>query len=202
MTGRSLVDTLRGQSSGQKQLRFGAVIGRVKNNRDTEGLGRVQLEFDFDWQGSHHKAWAMPVYPLSGDLGLDVPDEGDLLVCLFLDGSNTQPFYLGKLRGRPKQEEAAALTKETQDYVRLAAAEEVEKQMGEILRWLRTHTHQVTVVPQGIGNLGAPIAGLPSTATTMPAKEKVPDLVRVGVRKIRLTKRCKPQQDKEKMRVG
>lgn len=192
----SLSEVLRSMGKDTANLRLGAQIGEVVDNRDPDGLGRVQLRFSWDWQGAATAAWAMPVYPLAGDLGMDPPDVGAYLLCLFLEGQPTEPFYIGMTRGKPRRDEVRALT-EDGDGLHVAVAEAVDEGFRKILDWMKQHTHVVVVNAQG--NVATPAGPLPLIPTparheTMRSAQATPELRPTGAKRIRFLKRNDPER--------
>ncbi len=190
MSNRSLVEVARSlMNKDSGHLHFGGMVGKVVKNDDPDKLGRVQLEFDFDYQGTYSIAWAMPVYPLSGQIGMDVPEVGMYLMCIFLIGNPTEPYYLGITRGVPQKAGVKDLVTDDGEGLHLAIAEAVDDGFKRILDWMKSHTHRVTVTPQGLSSTpGTPFAGLPSPAETLAPGQAVPKLLSVKTKRVRVTK--------------
>lgn len=192
MANESLYDLMqRLRRSGNQSLVIGCMIGRVVNNKDPRKLGRVQLEFPWNMQGSHTEAWAMPVYPLNGDVGSDPPDEDSFLLCLFQEGNPNEPFYIGMTRGIPKRDAVRALNSDQDDSLHLALAEAVDRNFKDVRDWMKNHTHRVRVAPppgQWIASpSGGPVTGGPAYFESQKAAQQVPDLKAVRARRLRVT---------------
>lgn len=198
MSGPTLAEMFKQLGNDTRNLKLAATIGQVVDNKDPENLNRVKLAFNWDFQGTHTAAWAMPVYPLSGDFGCDPPDEGDFLLCLFLEGEPMEPFYLGRTRGIPKKDEAQGLGQHSGSNLGIAVAESVSDMLGDILQWMKSHTHLVTVTAQGVSTTpGTPFVGTPVQAQTLSSKNPVPKLRKIKAKKVRLTERNDPDAPDE-----
>jgi uncharacterized protein involved in type VI secretion and phage assembly len=90
-----LDDVARGDGSGRI---FGAVVGIVTNNQDTDGLGRIKVKFP--WLGfENESAWCRVSAPMAGD-GRGVyflPELDDEVVVMFEHGDVRFPFVIGSL---------------------------------------------------------------------------------------------------------
>lgn len=197
MAGHSLYDILQSMGQDTKNLRLSATIGEVTDNRDPEDIGRVRLKFPWDWQGASTAAWAMPIYPMSGDLGMDVPEVGDFLFCLMLEGQPTDPFYIGRTRGKPRAGEVAELTTDNGSGLHLAVAEAVDEGFKQILKWMREHKHRVIVKAQG--TVVTPVG--PGSFTPIPTPHEVmaselptPKLRNTKAKRVRIRRRNDPDE--------
>jgi uncharacterized protein involved in type VI secretion and phage assembly len=79
-------------------LGFGVVVGRVVNNKDTEGLGRVKVKFD--WLSDlNESAWARIAAPMAGnDRGMYfLPEVDDEVLVVFAHGDVRFPYVIGAL---------------------------------------------------------------------------------------------------------
>lgn len=194
--GYGLHDLLRSMGGDTRNLKLAAAIGEVVDSKDPERLGRVRLKFPWDWQGAYTAAWAMPVYPLNGDLMTDVPRPGEFLLCLFLDGQPTEPFYLGRTRGKPSKKDAEALSYEDADEaLHVAVAEAVDEGFRKVLSYLKSHTHPVIVRAEGTAMTvqgPAPVVPKPTRHDTLAPNQAVPKIRKVGARRVRLHKKNDP----------
>jgi hypothetical protein len=191
----TLQETLR-QLDRTRHQRSSLTVGKVVANDDPLKLGRVQLEFTHDWQSSPTAEWALPIYPIAGDIGFDPPAEKEWLVCLFLDGNPMQPYYLGRTIGTPRKEEVSNLAYEGGDALHLAIAESVADMLGDLLKWMGRHTHDVIVSANGTSlPTGGPVTPIPTKNTTLASTEPLPKVKPMAAKKIRIHKRNDPAQD-------
>ncbi|WP_235910629.1 phage baseplate assembly protein V, partial [Deinococcus kurensis] len=170
-------------------------IGKVVKTDDPEGLGRIQLEFDWDGQGAHSAYWALPIYPLNGDLGTDVPQRGEFVVCLFQYGSRQLPLYLGVTRGKPKKDLVQELVEASQDSIHAAVAEVVEANFKALRDYVQKHTHDVVFTGQVMAQTAAGPAPVTGTVQSLMPREAMPALKRVGALRVRLHKKNKPKDN-------
>lgn len=163
-----------------------AVIGVVKSTDDPLKLGRVRCEFKFDFQGAVHLAWCLPLFSMGGLVAQDQPKIGAAVLVFFLDGNVGDPLYLGLVRGKPQKELLAQLSYEDRDSLHFVIHEVLLDNLQQMMQWMAKHTHSVTITPQGIGNMGAPIAGIPSTGISTPPREPLPKLKKMATKGLRL----------------
>jgi len=76
---------------------YGVMLGKVTNNQDPEGLGRVKVSFF--WSEEHESNWATVATPMAGkDRGLYLlPEVDDTVLLAFENGSVEFPYVLGAL---------------------------------------------------------------------------------------------------------
>lgn len=76
---------------------YGVMLGKVTNNQDPEGLGRVKVSFS--WSEEHESNWAAVATPMAGkDRGLYLlPEVDDTVLVAFENGSVEFPYVLGAL---------------------------------------------------------------------------------------------------------
>lgn len=91
---------------GQEPIQ-GMVIGRVENNVDVEGLGRVQLSFP-ELSDVNLSQWARVAAPMAGKLSGTylLPDVKDEVLVTFVNGDVNQPVVVGGLwngKNRPPE---------------------------------------------------------------------------------------------------
>jgi phage protein D/phage baseplate assembly protein gpV len=82
----------------------GVVVGKVTQNLDPKGLGRVKLSFPW-FSDNHESDWARCAAPMAGS-GRGVyflPDRGDEVLVGFLHGDFTTPVVLGGLWNGPNR---------------------------------------------------------------------------------------------------
>jgi phage protein D/phage baseplate assembly protein gpV len=77
---------------------YGVAVGRVMNNADTEGLGRVTLSLPW-FSDTNETEWVSCAVPMSG-LGAGtyfVPEVGEQVLVAFEHGDISKPFVIGSL---------------------------------------------------------------------------------------------------------
>lgn len=89
---------------------YGVVIGIVTSNKDTEGLGRIKV--NFPWRGEKDESfWARIASPMAGnDRGIVFyPEVDDEVLVAFEHGDVNQPYVIGALwNGKDKPPETNA----------------------------------------------------------------------------------------------
>ncbi len=104
----SLEDLISKQ--GDDRHIYGVVIGIVTSNKDTEGLGRIKV--NFPWRGEKDESfWARIASPMAGnDRGIVFyPEVDDEVLVAFEHGDVNQPYVIGALwNGKDKPPETNA----------------------------------------------------------------------------------------------
>jgi uncharacterized protein involved in type VI secretion and phage assembly len=93
----SLIDMLHGASREDGRV-FGVVSGRVTDNRDPEGLGRVKVTFP--WLGDESGTWWARIAAPAGGRGRGawfLPEVDDEVLVAFEHGDPRFPYVLGAL---------------------------------------------------------------------------------------------------------
>jgi uncharacterized protein involved in type VI secretion and phage assembly len=106
----SLEDLISKQGGQDDRHIYGVVIGIVTSNKDTEGLGRVKV--NFPWRGEKDESfWARVASPMAGnDRGIVFyPEVDDEVLVAFEHGDVNQPYVIGALwNGKDKPPETNA----------------------------------------------------------------------------------------------
>ena len=93
-----LAHLLAGPAPASLPLGLSVVVGRVVNNKDTEGLGRVKVKFE--WLSDlNESAWARIAAPTAGkDRGIYfLPEIDDEVLVAFAHGDVRFPYVIGSL---------------------------------------------------------------------------------------------------------
>jgi uncharacterized protein involved in type VI secretion and phage assembly len=93
-----LARLLAGPAPASLPLGLSVVVGRVVNNKDTEGLGRVKVKFE--WLSDlNESAWARIAAPTAGkDRGMYfLPEIDDEVLVAFAHGDVRFPYVIGCL---------------------------------------------------------------------------------------------------------